>query len=214
MSLLTVRCNVTFQNANKGIVHFTYEDIPIELSFHELVNVFDKDSMKLVNFHVNDDHTICNLYNLYEYWYIGGQFNAEMTRELGSTEDPVVHTRRIKSELNNEGLQLTAPTKVIMKIIIEAGMIDASALSQKYPVDWTEYVRNYAQASTSGNNQVFRIYAKSLEIFPIMNQMRGMRGGRKNDRRSRRIRRLIRSRRKAKRVKRAKSMKRCNQRRQ
>lgn len=215
MSLLTtVRCNVTFPTTNDGIVHFTYEDIPIELYFHELADVVDKDSMKLVKFHVNDDHTICNLYNLYEYWYIGGQFNAEMTWELGSTEDTVDHTRRIKSELNNEGLQLTAPTDVVKKIIIEAGMIDTIALSQKYPVDWTEYVMNYEQASTSGNNQVFRIYAKSLEIFPIMNQMRGMRGGRKNDRRSRRIRRLIRSRRKAKRVKRAKSMKRCNQRRQ
>jgi hypothetical protein len=169
--------------------------------------------MKLVNFHVNDDHTICNLYNLYQYWNIGGQFNAEMRWELDSTEDSDDHTIRIKSELNNEGLQLTAPTDVIMKIISEAGMIDTSALAQKYPVDWNEYVMN-EEDSTSSNNQVFKIYAKSVEIFPIMNQMRGMRGGRKNDRRSRRIRRLIRSRRKAKRVKRAKSMKRCNQRRQ
>jgi hypothetical protein len=206
MSLLTVDCNVKFDAHEDGSVHFTYEDIPIELSFSYLADVVDKISMKSVNFHVNDDHTICNLHNLYEYWLGGGQFKAEMRCELQSTEDAGVHDRRIKRELKNEALKLTAPTGVIMTIIIDAGIIDVVALRQKYPVDWDEFARNYAQASTSGNNQVFKIYEKSFEIFPIMNQMRGMRGGRKNDRRIRRIRRIIRSRRKAKRS--SKSMKR------
>lgn len=206
MSLLTVDCNVKFDAHEDGSVHFTYEDIPIELRFSYLADVVDKISMKSVNFHVNDDHTICNLHNLYEYWLGGGQFNAEMRCELQSTEDAGVHDRRIKHELKNEALKLTAPTGVIMTIIIDAGIIDVGALSQKYPVDWDEFARNYTPASTSGNNQVFKIYEKSFEIFPIMNQMRGMRGGRKNDRRIRRIRRIIRSRRKAKRS--SKSMKR------
>jgi hypothetical protein len=207
MSLLTVDCNVKFHDAHDadGSVHFTYEDIPIELRCSYLADVVDKISMKSVNFHANDDHTICNLHNLYEYW-LGGQFNAEMRCELQSTEDAIVHDRRIKYELKNEALKLTAPTDVIMQIIIDAGIIDVRALKQKYPVDWDEFAMNHAQASTSGNNQVFKIYEKSFEIFPIMNQMRGMRGGRKNDRRIRRIRRIIRSRRKAKRS--AKSMKR------
>jgi hypothetical protein len=43
MSVVTVHCNVTFQNefqnANDGIVHFTYEDIPIKLYFYALADV-------------------------------------------------------------------------------------------------------------------------------------------------------------------------------
>ena len=98
-----------------------------------------------------------------------------------------------------------------MKIISEAGSVDVINLNIKYPNDWNEYAMNYETASSSGSNEVYKIYAKAYEIFP---RMQGMQGGRNNVRRGRRIRRLIRSRRKAKRVKRTKSMKRYNHRRQ
>ena len=139
----------------------------------------------------------------------GGRFDVGMTFESGQcrqyTMDSSELISRIKSELNNADLKLTAPLDVIMKIINEAGSIDVSNLPIKYPKDWTEFVMNYETVSTSGSNEVYKIYEKARERFPRM--MRG-RGGGNNGRRSRR------SRRKAKRVKRTKSMKRHNKRRQ
>ena len=139
---------------------------------------------------------------------IGGMFNLGMTLESGRpTMDSSELTTRIKSDLNNANLKLTAPPDVIVKIIDEAGSVDLGNLSINYPTDWNEFVMNYDTASSSGSNEVYKIYEKARQMFPRM--MRG-RGGGKNGRRSRRIR----SRRKAKRVKRTKSMKRYNHRRQ
>ncbi len=62
---VTVNCNIDFgQYAGEGAIHFTYEDIPIVLHLKTMNSCVSPLLLQKVNFHVNDDHTICNLYDL------------------------------------------------------------------------------------------------------------------------------------------------------
>lgn len=181
---ITVNCNVSW--GDNAAVHFTYADIPIVLYLKTMNSRVLPPLLQMVSFHVNDDSIICNLYEL---------------------SLPKVNLT-VKSELNNADLKMTTKNGfTLLKLIDEYGMIDEGALQQKYPDDMVKLIMNYDNAYSSGNNEAFKIYEKSREIFPRM--MKGGGGG-NNGRRSRR---LIRSRRKAKRVKRTKSMKRYNHRR-
>jgi hypothetical protein len=177
---ITVNCNVSW--GDNAAVHFTYADIPIVLYLETMNSHVPPPLLQMVSFHVNDNRIICNLYEL---------------------SLPKVNLM-VKSELNNADLKMTTKNGfTLLKLIDEHGMIDDGALQKKYPDDMVELFMNYDNASSSGNNEAFKIYEKSREIFTRM--MKG-RGGSRS-------RRLIRSRHKTKRVKRTKSMKRYNRRR-
>ena len=207
---ITVNCNVSWgDNAGEGAIHFTHEDIPIVLYFSSLSDVGDPNSMKSVNLHVNDDRTICTLYDLYDYFRRDGWFNLEMTREHGQyREESRELNHRIKTELANAELKLTAPTEILMTIINEAGSMEMQIFRTKCPQDWQEYTQHYAAALRSETNQIVKCRVKMHAMFPIAGRIYAIEG-----RGGSRSRRLIRSRRKANRVKRPKSMKRYNKRR-
>jgi hypothetical protein len=66
-------------------------------------------------------------------------------------------------------LKMTTENRfTLLKIIEDYGGIDNVALKQNYPDDWDEFSTNYANASTSGINEVFKIYEKSRDVFPMM----------------------------------------------
>ena len=151
---ITVNCNVSW--GDNAAVHFTYADIPIVLHLKMMNSYVSPLLLQKVNFHVNDDHTICNLY------------------KLSLPEIPPM----VKSELAAADLKMTTKNGfTLLKIIDDYGMIDDAALKQ---ADLVELVSNYEKASSSGINEAFKIYEKSREIFPRM-----LKGG-KNSRRRRR----------------------------
>jgi hypothetical protein len=137
---LTVNCNISW--GDKPAVHFTYADIPIVLHLKTMNSYVSPLLLQKVNFHVNDDHTICNLY------------------ELSLPEIPPM----VKSELAAADLKMTTKNGfTLLKIIDDEGMIDYDALKQKYPDDLVELFSNYEKASNSGINEAFKIYEKSRE---------------------------------------------------
>lgn len=195
---ITVNCHISW--GDDPAVHFMYEDIPIVLHFTSLLDVVNPNSMKSVNLHVNYDRTICTLYDLCDYHVRTGWFNLEMTREVGQyREERHELNRRIKAELANAELKLTAPTKILMTIINEAGSMEMQLFRTICPQDWQEYTQNYAAALRSETNQIVKCRVKMHAMFPIAGRIYAIegRGG-------------SRSRRKAKRTK---SVKRYNKRR-
>lgn len=201
---VTVNCNVEFgAYEGEGAIHFTYEDIPIVLHFTSLLDVVNPNSMKSVNLHVNYDRTICTLYDLYDYHVRTGWFNLEMTREVGQyREERHELNRRIKAELANAELKLTAPPEILMTIINEAGSMEMQLFRTKCPHDWQEYTQNYAAALRSETNQIVKCRVKMHAMFPIAGRMYAIEGRGGSRRRH-----------KAKRAKRTKSIKRHNKRR-
>ena len=151
---LTVNCNISW--GGNPAVHFTYADIPIIFYLKMMNSCVSPLLLQKVNFYVNDDHTICNLY------------------ELSLLTIPPM----VKSELAAADLKMTTKNGfTLLKIIDDEGMIDDAKLN---PDDLVELRSNYEKASTSGINEAFKIYEKSREIFP------GMLKGGKNSRRRRR----------------------------
>lgn len=192
MDYITVGCKVSFKDIDSTIT-FTYEGIPFVIYFRELDDVAD-DVLKKLNFHVNDDHTICSVYNLRTYGRIGSFFfSRELEAIQEDSDEREARTTRIKSELDNPDLKLTAPSNIFMKFIKDTdASLDSDELQNLYPDEYEQWMTGDRQDS----NPVSRIYDKKEELFPSSG------GRRKNGRRCRRTRQ------KTKRVKRAKLMKR------
>jgi hypothetical protein len=131
---LTVNCNISWGGS---FYVCRYSDC---IAFKN--DEFSPLLLQKVNFHVNDDHIICNLY------------------ELSLPEIPPM----VKSELAAADLKMTTKNGfTLLKIIDDEGMIDYDALKQKYPDDLVELFSNYEKASNSGINEAFKIYEKSRE---------------------------------------------------
>ena len=186
MEFITVNCTVSFRQdiSSRGIITFTFEDIPFVIYSRKLheYGVVD-DELKVLNFHVNDDHTICSVYDLKSFDRIG-RF---------ASIDSETRTERIKIELANPDLKLTAPRDIFMKFIKDTdASINNAELKRLYPEEFAQWMNGEEQAS----NPVSIIYEKKDRMFPRSG------GRKKNGRRCRRTRQ------KTKRVKRAKLMKR------
>ena len=147
---ITVDCHISW--GDNPAVHFMYEDIPIVLHLKTMNSRVPPPLLQKVNF------IICNLY------------------ELSLPKIPPM----VKLELAADLKMTTKNGFTLLKIIDDEGMIDNDVLKQKYPADLVELFTNYANASSSGINEAFKIYEKSREIFP------GMLKGGKNSRRIRR----------------------------
>lgn len=190
MEFITVNCTVSFGQdiASRGIITFTFEDIPFVISSRKLheYGVVD-DELKVLNFHVNDDHTICSVYDLKSFDHIG-RFAA-----ISQYEDSETCTERIKIELANPDLKLTAPRDIFMKFIKDTNAsINNAELKRLYPEEFAQWMNGDSPES----NTIGMIYGKKDRMFPRSG------GRKKNGRRCRRTRQ------KTKRVKRAKLMKR------
>ena len=186
MEFITVNFTVSFRQdiSSRVIITFTFEDIPFVIYSRKLheYGVVD-DELKVLNFHVNDDHTICSVYDLKSFDRIG-RF---------ASIDSETRTERIKIELANPDLKLTAPRDIFMKFIKDTdASINNAELKRLYPEEFAQWMNGEEQAS----NPVSIIYEKKDRMFPRSG------GRKKNGRRCRRTRQ------KTKRVKRAKLMKR------
>jgi hypothetical protein len=191
MDIITVNCTLSLNESGLGAITFTFEDIPFVIYSRDLYEdgVVD-DELKKLKFHVNDDHTICSVYDLKIFDRIGGRF-AEITTE--KYEDSATRTERIKIELANPDLKLTAPRDIFMKFIKDTdASINNAELKRLYPDEFAQWTNGEGQAS----NPVSIIYEKKDRMFPSSG------GRRKNGRHCRRTRQ------KTKRVKRAKLRKR------
>jgi len=187
-SFITVNCTVSQDIASLGTITFTFEYIPFVIYSRDLYEygVVD-DELKVLNFHVNDDHTICSVYDLRSFDRTG-RFAA-----ISQYEDSETRTERIKIELANPDLKLTAPRDIFMKFIKDTdASINNAELKRLYPEEFAQWMNGEGQAS----NPVSIIYAKKDRMFPSSG------GRRKNGRHCRRTRQ------KTKRVKRAKLRKR------
>jgi hypothetical protein len=154
---ITVECHISW--GDNPAVHFTYADIPIVLHLKTMNSCVSPLLLQKVNFYVNDDHTIRNLY------------------ELSLPKIPPM----VKSELAADLKMTTKNGFTLLKIIDDHGMIDDAALKQ---ADLVELFSNYEKASSSGINEAFKIYEKSREIFPGM-----LKGGKTSRRRRRKAKR-------------------------
>ena len=189
MEFITVNCTVSFRQdiASRGIITFTFEDIPFVIYSRKLYEygVVD-DELKKLKFHVNDDHTICSVYDLKSFDRIG-RFPS-----ISQYEDSETRTERIKIELANPDLKLTAPRDIFMKFIKDTdASINNAELKRLYPEEFAQWMNG-----DRPDDPVSIIYAKKNRMFPSSG------GRRKNGRHCRRTRQ------KTKRVKRAKLMKR------
>jgi hypothetical protein len=186
MDIITVNCTLSL---NESAITFTFEDIPFVISFRELHGDVD-DELKKLKFHVNDDHTICSVYDLMIFDR-AGKFAAITTEKY---EDSETRTERIKIELVNQDLKLTAPRDIFMKFIKDTdASLNRAELKRLYPDEFAQWM----DGDRPESNPVSIIYAKKNRMFPPRSG-----GRRKNGRRCRRTRQ------KTKRVKRAKLMKR------
>ena len=188
MDIITVNCTLSLNESGLDAITFTFEDIPFviyELYEDGVVN----DELKKLKFHVNDDHTICSVYDL-KIFDRTGRFAAITTEKYESRWD---RTERIKRELVNPDLKLSAPRDIFMKFIKDTdASLDRAELQRLYPDEFAQWVNGDKPESSP----VSIIYAKKDRMFPRSG------GRRKNGRRCRRTRQ------KTKRVKRAKLMKR------
>lgn len=190
MDIITVNCTLSLNESGLGAITFTFEDIPFVIYSRELYEdgVVD-DELKKLKFHVNDDHTICSVYDL-KIFDRAGRFAAITTEKYESSYD---RTERIKRELVKPDLKLSAPRDIFMKFIKDTdASLNRAELYRLYPDAYEQFSNGEGQAS----NPVSIIYAKKDRMFPRSG------GRRKNGRRCRRTRQ------KTKRVKRAKLMKR------
>jgi hypothetical protein len=201
-SFITVNCTVSQDIASRGTITFTFdrgtitftfEDIPFVIYSHKLYeyglvdhDLKADDELKVLNFHVNDDHTICSVYDLMRFARVGS------FPQISEYEDSWTRTERIKRELANQDLKLTAPRDIFMKFIKVTASINKAELYRLYPEAYEQFSNGEGQAS----NPVSIIYEKKNRMFPSSG------GRRKNGRHCRRTRQ------KTKRVKRAKLRKR------
>jgi hypothetical protein len=185
MDFITVNCTVSFnQPSDDSNIKFTIEDIPFVIYFRELYeySVVDEE-LKVLNFHVNDDRTICSVYDL------KFQFISRYGHE---GEGIIDRAERIKRELANPDLKLTAPRDIFMKFIKDTdASVNRAELQRLYPDAFAQWMNDERPES----NPVGIILRKKDRMFPSSG------GRRKNGRRCRRTRQ------KTKRVKRAKLMK-------
>ena len=192
MDIITVNCTLSLNESGLGAITFTFEDIPFVIYSHNLYEdgVVD-DELKKLKFHVNDDHTICSVYDLKIFDRTRtGRFAAITTEKYESSCD---RTERIKRELVNPDLKLSAPRDIFMKFIKDTdASLNRAELQRLYPVEFAQWMNGDRPESSP----VSIIYAKKDRMFPRSG------GRRKNGRRCRRTRQ------KTKRVKRAKLMKR------
>ena len=191
MDIITVYCKLSLNESGLGAITFTFEDIPFVIYSHNLYEygVVD-DELKKLKFHVNDDHTICSVYDLKIFDRIGGRFAAITTEKYESSWD---RTERIKRELVYPDVKLSAPRDIFMKFIKDTdASLNRAELQRLYPVEFAQWMNGDRPESSP----VSIIYAKKDRMFPRSG------GRRKNGRRCRRTRQ------KTKRVKRAKLMKR------
>ena len=190
MEFITVNCTVSFRQdiASLVTITFTFEDIPFVIYSRQLYEygVVD-DELKKLKFHVNDDHTICSVYDLKIF------DSTDRFAAISQYEDSETRTERIKIELANPDLKLTAPRDIFMKFIKDTdASINNAELQRLYPEEFAQWMNGEENES----NPVSIIYAKKDRMFPSSG------GRRKNGRHCRRTRQ------KTKRVKRAKLRKR------
>ena len=190
MEFITVNCTVSFRQdiASLVTITFTFEDIPFVIYSRKLYEygVVD-DELKKLKFHVNDDHTICSVYDLKIF------DSTDRFAAISQYEDSETRTERIKIELANPDLKLTAPRDIFMKFIKDTdASINNAELQRLYPEEFAQWMNGEENES----NPVSIIYAKKDRMFPSSG------GRRKNGRHCRRTRQ------KTKRVKRAKLRKR------
>jgi hypothetical protein len=194
MDYITVGCKVSFdaEYISDNTITFTYEGIPFVVYFRRLYDELTDQELKELNFHVTENRTICSVYDLKDYYGRIGQFAILLAE--GTQEDSDARTTRIKGELHNPDLKLTAPSNIFKKFIKHMAIINIDELKKLYPEDYESFWSDAGVVSES--NKVKIIHDKKEELFPSSG------GRRKNGRRCRRTRQ------KTKRVKRAKLMKR------
>jgi hypothetical protein len=216
---ITLQCKISFNNAEPELstIHFMYEDIPIEMQFDSLFNVNvdvngDGDAiLRSANLYVNEDKTICSLFDIRDYAQSGRFAVIYIHRETiseGDYEDSNSKTRRIIRELTeaseNNSLKLAVPFNNLKEIISRTeASVDRPELYRLYLEDYNKY---YSQADRSNDNKISQIFHKLDQIFPgadVTRLFRGFRGGRRKN-----CHRSCHTRYKAKRVKHAKSKKR------
>ena len=188
MEFITVNCTVSLDESGQGAIKFTFEDIPFVIYFRNLHRYMVVAELEVLNFHVNDDRTICSAYDLKDYYGRRGVFPL-----ISQYEDSETRTERIKIELANPALKLTAPRDIFMKFIKDTNAsIDNAELQRLYPEEFAQF----SNGNAPDTNTIVMIYEKKNGMF----QRSG--GRRKNGRHCRRTRQ------KTKRVKRAKLRKR------
>lgn len=218
---ITLQCKISFNNAQYELstIHFMYEDIPIEMQFDSLYNVNvvvngDGDAiLRSANLYVNEDKSICSLFDIRSYAQYGifpipDSHYERISQDHPDYEDITSKTQRIIRELTeaseNNSLKLAVPFNNLKKIISRTdAYVDIQELRRLYPEDYNKY---YNQADRSDDNKISQIFHKLDQIFPgasVTRLFRGFRGGRRKN-----CRRSCHTRYKAKRVKHAKSKKR------
>lgn len=189
-SFITVNCKVSFTEYDTITIGFTFEDIPLVISSLGLSYYLDNNELKLLNFHVNDDSTICSVSDLKDWYNRNGMFAMIEVEKYESSRQ---RTERIKRELANPELKLSAPRDIFMKFIIKTkALVNKAELYRLYP----DAYKQYSDGEGNESNPVSIIYEKKNRMFPSSG------GRRKNGRHCRRTRQ------KTKRVKRAKLRKR------
>jgi hypothetical protein len=188
MDIITVNCTLSLNESGLGAIKFTFEDIPFVIYARALYAVVD-DELEKIKVHVNDDHIICSVYDLKMFDRRRGRFE-EITKEKYESSDD--RTERIKRELDDQYLKLSAPRNIFMKFIKDTNAsLNMAELQRLYPDEYAQWING-----DTSESPVSIIYEKKDRMFPSSG------GRRKNGRRCRRTRQ------KTKRVKRAKLMKR------
>ena len=154
---ITVNCHISW--GDNPAVHFMYEDIPIVLDLETMNKRVPPPLLQKVNF------IICTLY------------------ELSLLKIPPMAKLELAADLK----MTTENSFTLLTIIEDYGVIDDVALKQNYPDDWDEFSTNYENASSSGVNEVFKIYEKARDAFPRMM------GGKNSRRRRRKAKRSAKS---------------------
>ena len=219
---ITLQCKISFNNDEPELstIHLMYEDIPITMQFDSLFNVNvrvngDGDAiLRSANLYVNEDKTICSLFDIRIYAQYGRfavpASRGEISQGHPDYEDSNSFTQRIIRELTeasqNNSLKLAVPFNNLKEIISRTeASVDRLELHRLYLEDYNKYY-NQAEADRSDDNKISQIFHKLDQIFPgadVTWLFRRFRGGRRKN-----CRRSCHTRYKAKRVKHTKSKKR------
>ena len=161
MDIITVKCTISLNESGLDPITFTFEDIPFVIDSRDLYEdgVVDHELQEL-KVHVNDDHIICSVYDL-KIFERTRRFEAIITEKYESSYD---RTERIKRELVNPDLKLSAPRNIFMKFIKDTdASINRAELQRLYPEAFMQYS---SEGEIPESNPVSMIYEKKRMMFP------------------------------------------------
>ena len=163
MDIITVKCTLSLNESGLDAITFTFEDIPFVIYSHDLYeDGVDDHELQELKVHVNDDHTICSVYDLKIFdRRRTGRFAAITTEKHESSYD---RTERIKRELVNPDLKLSAPRNIFMKFIKDTNAsLNRAELQRLYPEAFMQYI---SEGEIPESNPVSMIYEKKRMMFP------------------------------------------------